>query len=69
MSGRRTSVLPSFLDLRKELKPGLIRPELKTKSRKKNIAVNANIDAEKDPLIRKKPHLRPKKPINNAEEA
>jgi hypothetical protein len=46
MSRRRTSILPSLLDSREELDPGLKRPKLET-NKQQNIAANENIEAGK----------------------
>ena len=58
---RRTSILPSLLDLREQLKPGLKRPKLKPKSSKTFQHIQI-MRRKKHPLILKKPHFRPKKP-------
>ena len=68
MSWRRLKILPSLLDLREEVKPGLKRPKLKQKS-SKTLQEMQILRQKKHPLILKKPHLRPKEPKNYAAEA
>ena len=60
ISWRRTSILPSLIDLREGLKPGLKRPKLKTKSSKTLLQMQI-LRPKKHSLILKKPHLRPNK--------